>query len=148
MLTQTSEPASTEASEAIPPSEPPLLEPGKCAPPIDGHGLFKSLMLRLPKSVRRSFDYEQLMALRQAAEEMAWGEHPLDIRISIPFPGGHRYLVLIGGRERRSPARQALERKRHPLVRVGNIVSFVAFLLLLAGVGTLFGLLAFVTVLA
>ena len=99
------------------------------APPIDGHGLFKALMARLPRRVRRSFDHEQLLALRQAAEEMAWGEHPIDIRLSLPLPGSRRYLVLVGGRERR----RAGERCRHPLVRTGNIASMLAFLGILTG---------------
>ena len=60
------------------------------SPPIDGHGLFKSLMVRLPRRVRRSFDHEQLLALREAAEEMAWGEHPIDSRLSLPLPGPRR----------------------------------------------------------
>jgi hypothetical protein len=106
------------------------------SPPIDGHGLFKSLMGRLPRRVRRSFDHEQLLALRQAAEEMAWGEHPIDIRLSLPLPGARRYLVLVGGRERRRTG----ERSLHPLVRTGNIASMLAFLCLLAGFGTFLSL--------
>lgn len=113
---------------------------GTWSPPIDGHGLFKSLMLRLPRSVRRSFDHEQLLAIRQAAEEMAWGEHPIDIRLSLPFPGTRRYLVLVAGTERRDPQRRARDRVRHPLVRAGNIVSLAIFVLILAGLGALTGL--------
>ena len=97
------------------------------SPPIDGHGLFKSLMLRLPKHVRRSFDHEQLLAIRQAAEEMAWGEHPLDIRLSVPFFKSRHYLVLLGGRERREPRRRVGERRRHPLLRTGNLMSLAVF---------------------
>lgn len=133
------------------PSRPPaaLLEPARddtgasevqaapagrgWSPPIDGHGLFKSLMVRLPRRVRRSFDHEQLLALRQAAEEMAWGEHPIDIRLSLPLPRARHYLVLIGGRERRDGRRRAGERRRHPLVRTGNIASMLAFLCIVTG---------------
>lgn len=127
-------PSPAIAAQAVPAT------PVKWAPPIDGHGVFKSLMLRLPRNVRRSLDHEQLLALRQAAEEMAWGEHPIDIRVTLPFPGSRRYLVLVGGKERRDPSRRSQERLRHPLVRVGNIVSFFVFLLILAGIGALSGL--------
>jgi hypothetical protein len=101
------------------------------APPIDGHGLFKSLMLRLPRGVRRSLDHEQLLAIRQAAEEMAWGEHPIDIRLSLPWPGGRRYVVLLGGRDQRGPAKRLQKHTRASAIRVGNIASFVVLLGLL-----------------
>jgi hypothetical protein len=110
------------------------------APPIDGHGLFKSLMLRLPKRVRRSFDHEQLLALRQAAEEMAWGEHPLDIRVSVPFFGSHHYLVLLGGRERRELRWRTGERRRHQLLRTGNLMSLAAFVAVFLAAAACLGL--------
>lgn len=104
------------------------------SPPIDGHGLFKSLMLRLPRGVRRSFDHEQLLAIRQAAEEMAWGEHPIDIRLSLPWPGGRRYVVLLGGRDQRGPAKRLQRHTRTSAVRVGNLAS--GFVLLGLGLVT------------
>jgi hypothetical protein len=110
------------------------------SPPIDGHGLFKALMVRLPRRVRRSFDHEQLLALRQAAEEMAWGEHPIDIRLSLPLPRARHYLVLVGGKERRHGRRHVGEWRRHPPVRTGNIVSMLVFLCLAAGFATAVGL--------
>ncbi len=103
------------------------------SPPIDGHGLFKSLMVRLPRRVRRSLDHEQLLALRQAAEEMAWGEHPIDIRLSLPLPRSRPYLVLVGGKERRAGPRRIAERRRHPLVRTGNLASLLVLLCILTG---------------
>jgi hypothetical protein len=117
-----------EAVEAGSPAAAPVW-----TPPIDGHGVFKSLMGRLPKRVRRSFDHEQLLAIRQAAEEMAWGEHPIDIRLSLPLPRGRCYLVLVGGKERRAGRRLAGDRRRHPLVRTGNIVSMLVFCCMLLG---------------
>ena len=102
-------------------------------PPIDGHGVFKSLMGRLPKRVRRSFDHEQLLAIRQAAEEMAWGEHPVDIRLSLPLPRARCYLVLVGGKERRAGRRLAGDRRRYPLVRTGNLVSLLVLLCMAVG---------------
>lgn len=139
---------SPEAAQSTPVTTPVPAEQAQGSPPIDGHGLFKSLMLRLPRSVRRSLDHEQIMALRQAAEETAWGEHPIDIRLTLPFPGTRRYLVLVGGTERRDPQRRRQERLRHPLVRVGNIASFFVFLLILAGVGGLIGMILLAILLA
>jgi hypothetical protein len=110
------------------------------SPPIDGHGVFKALMVRLPRRVRRSFDHEQLLALRQAAEELAWGEHPIDIRLSLPLPHARHYLVLVGGKERRHGRRHAGEWRRHPLVRTGNIVSMLVFVCLAASFATAIGL--------
>ena len=106
------------------------------SPPIDGHGLFKSLLLRLPRGVRRSFDHEQLLALRQAAEEMAWGEHPIDIRLSVPWPGGRCYFLLVAGRDRRGPHR------RTPPIRVGNHASMATLVALSVGLLALAGLAA------
>lgn len=106
------------------------------SPPIDGHGLFKSLLLRLPRSVRRSFDHEQLLALRQAAEEMAWGEHPIDIRFALPWPGGRIYLLLVAGRDRRGPHRRTAP------IRVGNHASMATLVALLVGLVVLAGLAA------
>ncbi len=97
-------------------------------------------MVRLPRRVRRSFDHEQLLALRQAAEEMAWGQHPIDIRVSLPFPRARHYLVLVGGMERRHGRRQVGERRRLPLVKTGNIVSMLVCLCLVAGLATFIGL--------
>lgn len=112
------------------------------SPPIDGHGLFKSLMLRLPRRVRRSFDHEQLLALRQAAEEMAWGEHPIDIRFSLPWPGERRYLLLVAGRERRELRPRAGRRRRSPLIRIGNHASLYTLVGLSIGFAMLVGLAA------
>jgi|GEM_PF-1785378 len=104
------------------------------SPPIDGHGLFKSLMLRLPRTVRRSLDHEQLLALRQAAEEMAWGEHPIDIRFGLPWPGGRLYLLMVAGRDRRGPHRRTAP------IRVGNHASLFTLAALLVGLTVLVGL--------
>ncbi len=114
--------------------------PGLWTPPIDGHGLYKSLILRLPLEVRRSLDHEQLMALRQAAEELAWGGHAVDIRLSLWTPIGRRYLAIVGGRERRDRLRLAHERARHPLARVGNVVSLALFACMVLGFGAFAGL--------
>lgn len=131
-------------SPAGPPAPPDGREaaasPGLWTPPIDGHGLYKSLILRLPLEVRRSLDHEQLLALRQAAEELAWGGHEVDIRVSLWTPLGRRYLAIVGGQERRDQLRPAHERARHPLVRLGNTVSLLLFTCMVLGFGAFAGL--------
>jgi len=58
------------------------------------------------------------------------GSHPIDLRITIPFPFGRYYVTIVAGKERRSAARLQRERRKHPLVTAGN----VAFLLLLGSI--------------
>ena len=97
-------------------------------------------MLRMPRGVRRSFDHEQLLALRQAAEEMAWGEHPIDIRLSLPWPGGRSYFLVLAGRERRELSRPAGQRRRSPPIRVGNHASLFTLVGVVVGLAILVGL--------
>ncbi len=56
-----------------------------------------------------------------------WGnDHPVDIRLSIPFLFARCYVTIVAGKERRSHERRASEyRERSPL-KVGNIVVIVA----------------------
>ncbi len=64
-------------------------------------------------------------------EPRKYGDHPVDIRISIPFVRSRFYVTLHAGRERRKVGRRNLERAAYPLVTFGNILfSF--------GVATLF----------
>jgi hypothetical protein len=137
-VTGATPPTAASASGSSAPAQPAAAPASAVgwSPPIDGHGLFKSLMLRLPRGVRRSFDHEQLLAIRQAAEEMAWGEHPIDIRLSLPWPGGRYYLLLIGGRDRRGPHRRTAP------IRVGNHASMATLVALLLGLVVLTGLAA------
>jgi hypothetical protein len=52
----------------------------------------------------------------------AWTSHPIDIRLSIPFGFGRWYVTLVAGPERRHPKRREVERRKHPLFTLGNIV--------------------------
>ncbi len=93
---------------------------------------------RLPQSVRSSLSREQEQALRQAAAGRATDPHPLDIRLSIPTPWGRYYFAAFGGRERRSAARRASDRRLRPLATtantlfVGAAIAGICLLLLLA----------------
>jgi hypothetical protein len=50
-----------------------------------------------------------------------WGPHPVNIRVTIPFPFGRWFFTLVGGPERRDPTRRAIERQKHPLFTLGNL---------------------------
>jgi hypothetical protein len=51
-----------------------------------------------------------------------WAEHPIDIRLSVPFLSRRYYLTVVAGKERRRPERLVSERARHPLDLRANIV--------------------------
>lgn len=92
---------------------------------------------RLPQEVRSSLSREQEQALRTAAAGGAANPHPVDIRISVPTPWGRYYLALFGGREKRSAARRASDRRLRPLATTANVLfiggglALVCFLLLI-----------------
>ena len=69
----------------------------------------------------------------EAATDRSWSnDHSLNLRLSIPFFGQRYYFVCVGGRERRSAERRAAERKKHPIVKKGNVI-FLAAISTLAG---------------
>lgn len=73
-----------------------------------------------------------------AAAEHAWGQHPINIRMSLPLLFGRYYLTVLGGKEGRHAARRRVERQKHPLDTAVNstvffLTGFVAALALLGG---------------
>ncbi len=101
------------------------------------------LMRAIDPMVRAGLSLRQEEAIRAAARRDAWQANPIDLRLVLPSPFGCFYLALVGGRERRSAARLAVERARHSLSGGANqaFVAALAVILLLAGFG-LYGLLA------
>ncbi len=56
------------------------------------------------------------------AERRDWsGEHPINLRLSVPLPFFRFYVTIVAGKERRSAARRAEERRRHPILTAGNL---------------------------
>jgi hypothetical protein len=100
---------------------------------IMGEARVEQMLRRLPPDVRQALSADQTEAIRQAMSER-WPEprHPLDLRISLPWPGGGLFLALMGGRERRSPARRRTDRATRPLGTIGNILFFIMLATLLA----------------
>ena len=103
----------------------------------------EGLMRAIDPIVRAGLSMKQEDAIRAAAQQDAWKSNPIDLRVVLPSPFGRFYLALVGGGERRSASRLAVERARHPLSGAANraIVGAVAVVLVLAGIG-LYGLIA------
>lgn len=90
------------------------------------------VLARLPREICAGLTPEQLAALDGALDFENPTRHPLNLRVTL---FGRAYLTILGGRERRSPARRVEERMRHPLRSPGNI----AFLIGLAILGLVLG---------
>ncbi|MCH8997609.1 MAG: hypothetical protein IID48_05005 [Proteobacteria bacterium] len=96
----------------------------------------ESLLRAIDPVVRDGLSAEQEAAIRNAARQDTWKEHPVDIRLSLPSPFGRLYLALVAGREQRGAARLAVERARHPLSGLANLIAIggIAATVALAGV--------------
>ena len=87
---------------------------------------------RLPAGIRASLTEAQIAALDAALDANHPTRHAINLRVTF---FGLAYLVILGGREQRSPERRAEERLRHPLRSPGNI----AFLCIIAALGLSLG---------
>lgn len=82
----------------------------------------------LDKTERPSSDENSTASANQAETERAWGRrHPINIRVSIPLIHGRWFFTLIGGPERRNDERRSEERKKHPLLTLGNVIFLFIF---------------------
>jgi hypothetical protein len=79
---------------------------------------------RVPQEIRGTFTEQQIAAIKHAFRR---GHHSVDIRVSLPLPGGRRYLVLLMGKELRSNERRRLERLRQPLLTLMNVITMTTF---------------------
>ena len=98
----------------------PLDSPTPAKSEAINDGLFQALIRRFPDGDRASFTDRQLRTLETACQNVAWGQHPVDIRLSIPVIFSRFYMVFLMGRERRSAQRRAQEKRRHPLNKALN----------------------------
>ncbi len=91
---------------------------------------------RLEQETREGLSDNSSISKRKAPGGEPWGnDHPVNIRLSIPLLFGRYYVTIVAGKERRSRERRASERKKHPLMKLGNLV-------VMAACGTICGLLA------
>ncbi len=79
---------------------------------------------RIPQDIRETFTDRQIAAVNQAFQR---ARHGIDIRVSLPLPGGRRYFVLLMGKEQRSRERRRYERLRQPLLTAMNVVTMATF---------------------
>lgn len=94
------------------------------------NGHFAALIHHLPDHERAIFSERHLEAMRESCSRMKWGNHPINIRLSVPLPFRRFYFVMIAGPERRSAERRKEERKRHPLWKIGNFLFLTLFFIL------------------
>lgn len=107
-------------------------------------GISRQLLANLPAHVRDSLTAEQRAALVEAARHCKWGQHPTDIRLSIPLFSKRYYLVLLAGEERRNRARVTAERANHPFATSGNVLFVGAVVTLATILGSLLWTVGFV----
>lgn len=70
---------------------------------------FKVLVNRVGPAIAGSFTPSQFAALKRAFATRATNPHPIDIRDTYTIFGFSFYMVLLMGRENRSPERRMLE---------------------------------------
>ena len=91
---------------------------------------------RLEQETRGELSDNSSGSVRKAPGGEPWGnDHPVNIRLSIPLLFGRYYVTIMAGKERRSSERLASERKKHPFMKLGNLV-------VMAACGTICGLAA------
>ena len=65
---------------------------------------------------------------RESPGHTPWeGDHPINLRFTLPFFNRRCYVTLIAGTERRSSERLAEDRRKHPITTTGNILVLAAF---------------------
>ena len=90
---------------------------------------FEQTLQRMPSEGVASLTPSQREALRTVIPGGQSSKHALDLRLTIPFPGRGFYLVLFGGRERRS-----IKRLRENPNYYSTLLGSLVLLALLAGV--------------
>ena len=82
---------------------------------------------RLERETREELSDNSSASVRKAPGGEPWGnDHPVNIRLSIPLIFGRYYVAIVAGKERRSGERMASERKKHPLMKLGNLAVMAA----------------------
>ncbi len=72
---------------------------------------YDRLISSMSPAARADLTAEQEMSMRKACETFMPRSHALDVRLSMPLFGVRGiYLVLLGGREKRTPQRTRRER--------------------------------------
>lgn len=99
----------------------------------------EKLLDRLPPRILVGLSAEQKAAIANAAGEWKANSYRVNIRFSLPLPGSRWYFTMLGGPERRAPARRKSERAHNPIRTAWNIgfIFLAAFLCYGTAVGVL-----------
>jgi hypothetical protein len=95
----------------------------------------------LPAVIDTAEPYAPAPPARDAdATRREWGQHPINIRMSLPLLFGRYYVTVVAGKERRRAARLEAERQKHRLDTGANTT-----VIFLAGLTTGLALLGAIT---
>jgi hypothetical protein len=73
------------------------------------------VLRRLPPDILQTFTAEQIAAIRKASSSARARRHPIDARFGLRLPLlGQSYLVILIGKDMRSPKRRAADRQLRP----------------------------------
>ncbi len=87
----------------------------------------QALETRLAEEMSEGFHGDSSASLRKSpGGEPWWNDHPVNIRLSIPFLFTRYYVTIVAGKERRSRERRTSEYRKHSLLKVGNVLFIVA----------------------
>jgi hypothetical protein len=69
---------------------------------------------------------EDKQSLDGSADTKSWSRsHDVDFRLTIPLFVRDYYIAFVAGTERRTPERRSAERRKHPLLALGNIAFLI-----------------------
>ncbi len=89
---------------------------------------FEQVWSQINPEIKNTFNEEQIKAIKKSFHA---SDRPLDLRISFPISNFSFYLVLLGGKERRSKQRLQYERSLHPLwTPINSLFLFVVLIIL------------------
>lgn len=102
-------------------------------PLIESSPALQRLFDRMPPQATSLFSDEQISMLHMGIMASQPRKHAIDIRLSIPLL--KMYLVVFGGKERRSRQRLKREQAAHALATVSNLLFLASVLLMMGSIG-------------
>lgn len=107
-------------------------QPSHLSPALQNDPFVKRFFARIPAKTAATFSEAQILYLKQKYGHRAWGNHAVDIRLSMPFYKQGVYFVLLLGKERRSSDRLHYERLHHRFWTAANTALMSCFLVLMS----------------
>lgn len=104
-------------------------------PLIESSPALQRMFERMPPQAASLFSDEQIAMLHMGVMANQPRKHAVDIRFSIPLL--KMYLVILGGKERRSRQRLRREQAAHALATASNLLFLASLVLVLSSVGAL-----------